>query len=348
MAPARSTSQASRAKWRIWWSGVTSATATVNWSPAARLRARFERWWLARLPASDSVTLTQRTVYILPTRAGWMLGATLLVLLLASINYQLNLGYLLTFLLAGCSLVAMHVSHANLRGITMSLIAPEPVFAGARAIFDIQLLNPSQRTRPALALAIQGSQQWVCIDLAPLSQARVQLACLPGQRGLHPLPTVRAQTLFPLGSFCVWTLWRPASPLLVYPSPETQPPPLPDGASETGHGPTRTAPHHHGEPDSIRPYRRGDPLKNILWKQVAKTGALVSRDSVAAQQHDLWLSRPLTALAHPEQQLSRLCAWVLRADQLGLRYGLRLGGLDISPDHGPQHLQRCLRALALA
>jgi hypothetical protein len=28
-----------------------------------------------------------------------------------------------------------------------------------------------------------------------------------------------AQTLFPLGTFRVWTLWRPASQLLVYPQP---------------------------------------------------------------------------------------------------------------------------------
>jgi uncharacterized protein (DUF58 family) len=136
--------------------------------------------------------------------------------------------------------------------------------------------------------------------------------------------------------------------VLVYPKPEAHPPALPDGASDAEHGQTRTAPRHHGEPDSFRPYRRGDTLKNILWKKAAKTGELVSRDHVAAQQHDLWLDRPLTSLNHPEQQLSRLCAWVLRADQLGLRYGLRLNGHDMAPDHGPVHLQRCLRALALA
>jgi len=347
MAPARSTSKASLARRRTWWPGRPSVTGALVWNPVASLQARFERWWQARLPASDSVTLTQRTVYILPTRAGWMLGLTLLVLLLASINYQLNLGYLLTFLLAGCTLVAMHVSHANLRGITMTLIAPSAVFSGAIAVFDIQLLNHNRRARPALALAIHSAQHWVHADLAPLSQVRVQLAWPAGQRGLHPLPTLSAQTLFPLGTFRVWTLWRPAAQLLVYPQAEVKPPPLPDGLSDTSHNPTRTAPRHHGESDSIRPYRRGDPLKNILWKQAAKTGALVSRDSVAAQQHDLWLSRELTGLSHPEQQLSRLCAWVLRADQLGLRYGLRLAGQDIPPDHGPLHLQRCLRALAL-
>jgi hypothetical protein len=84
------------------------------------IRSRLQRWFEARLPLSDSVTLTQRSVYILPTRAGFMLGATLLVLLVASINYQLNLGYLLTFLLAGSAVVGMHVCHGTLRGITNS------------------------------------------------------------------------------------------------------------------------------------------------------------------------------------------------------------------------------------
>ena len=34
------------------------------------------------------------------------------MLLLASINYQLNLGYILTFLLAGSGIVSMHVTHS--------------------------------------------------------------------------------------------------------------------------------------------------------------------------------------------------------------------------------------------
>ncbi|MDI1245405.1 MAG: DUF58 domain-containing protein, partial [Rhodoferax sp.] len=85
------------------------------------------RWWQNRLPLTDSVTLTQRNVYILPTRAGLMLGVTLLVLLVASINYQLNLGYLLTFLLAGCALVGMHVGHGTLRGLSLNLTAPEAI-----------------------------------------------------------------------------------------------------------------------------------------------------------------------------------------------------------------------------
>ena len=52
------------------------------------------------------------------------------MLLVASINYQLNLGYVLTFLLAGSGVVSMHLTHATLRGLTLHLKPVAPVFAG--------------------------------------------------------------------------------------------------------------------------------------------------------------------------------------------------------------------------
>ena len=45
----------------------------------------------------------------------------LLVMLIGSINYQLNLGYVLTFLLASCAGVSMHMTHATLKGLTLRL-----------------------------------------------------------------------------------------------------------------------------------------------------------------------------------------------------------------------------------
>ena len=52
--------------------------------PRTRLRA----WWQARHPRTDTWTLTQRNIYIVPTRAGFMFALVLLVMLLAAINYQ--------------------------------------------------------------------------------------------------------------------------------------------------------------------------------------------------------------------------------------------------------------------
>jgi hypothetical protein len=131
------------------------------------------------------VTLTQRTVYILPTGPGFMLAATLLVLLVASINYQLNLGYVLTFLLAGCAVVGMHVCHGTLRGITMTLIAPDAHFAGANVPIGIQLSNPRRSIRRGI-----GWPYWApTTGAGPMSPPRAVPGCRwPSNPAAGPAP----------------------------------------------------------------------------------------------------------------------------------------------------------------
>ena len=102
----------------------------------------------------------------------------------------------------------------------------------------------------------------------------------------------------------------------------------------------------------MRAYRRGDPLKQLVWKKAAQalaTGshALVSRDQPQALPARLWLDLDATGLAEPEAGIARLTAWVLAADRQGLRWGLRLPGASLAPDSGAAHRQRCLEALAL-
>ena len=314
--------------------------------PIRRLRHLLQQWFEARLPLTDSVTLTQRTVYILPTRPGLMLAATLLLLLVSSINYQLNLGYLLTFLLAGSALVGMHVSHGNLRGVSLHLGPIAPLFAGGSALIEVQLQSQRKSVRYGIGLAVMGSGHWAWCDVPAQGVSTLQVAFQPLGRGLHRVPTLTAETRYPMGTFRVWTVWRPAAQVLVYPSPELSPPPLPLAAAQAGEG-AATQASVAGDYDGVRAYRRGDPLKMVVWKKLAKADELVSRDSVHAQGFELWLDSRQTGLSHPEQQLSRLCAWVLQADQLALDYGLRLAGLETPPSSGEAHKKRCLQALAL-
>jgi uncharacterized protein (DUF58 family) len=315
-----------------------------------RLQARFQRWFESRLTPSDQLVLTQRNVYILPTRPGFMLGCTLLVLLIASINYQLNLGYVLTFMLAGCALVGMHVSHGNLRGITMTLVAPEAHFAGAVAQIGVHLLSQRKSVRYGIGLAVGNTDHWAWTDIPAQGNAKVTVSFKAMQRGLQRVPTLTAETRFPLGTFRVWTVWRPAAQVLIYPAPEVNPPPLPHGEPHAG-GAAAIEHHTTGEFDGVRAYRRGDPLKLVVWKKAAKTDALVSRDSQQVQQFELWLDLAHTGLSSTRGQqefaLSRLCAWVLKAEAQGLHYGLRLDGREIAPGNGPAHQQKCLHALAV-
>jgi uncharacterized protein (DUF58 family) len=179
----------------------------------------------------------------------------------------------------------------------------------------------------------------------------VQVAFQAQHRGLQSVPTLTAETRFPLGTFRVWTVWRPAAQILVYPKPEAQPPPLPPGEPRSGGAATARV-HHTGEYDGVRAYRRGDPLKLVVWKKAAKADELVSRDAAQVQQYELWLDLNHTGLpgaihANLEARLSRLCAWVLLAERLGLQYGLRLAGKEIASGSGDLHQRQCLQALAL-
>ncbi len=320
-------------------------TAALN--PFGFARRRFRLWWQSRLPLADTMTLTQRNVYILPTRPGFMLGLTLVVLLVGSINYQLNLGYLLTFLLAGSAIVGMHVCHATLRGLTMNLMAPQAQFAGTSATLSVVLTNNRASVRYGIGLAVLDAtheDRWVWTDVPAQGMSTVHVAFRPERRGLHRVPPLTAETRFPLGTFRVWTVWRPAAQVLVYPAPEAFPPPLPPGEPRAG-GIATTRVHGAGEFDGVRAYRRGDPLKLVVWKKAAKADELVSRDTEQAQRYELWLDFA-QAGAGTEQRLSRLTAWVLQADRLALDYGLRLPGQQIPPASGEAHKRRCLEALA--
>ena len=317
--------------------------------PAQFLRGRFQHWWQMRIQPTDTTLLTQRNVYILPTGPGCLLAATLLVLLVASINYQLNLGYVLTFLLAGCAVAGMHVGHATLRGLTLHLIAPDAQFMGVSALIYIQVSSTRPTTRHGIGVGLLGTGHWAWTDVPAQGSGRVQIAFTPSHRGLQHLPTITAETRFPLGTFRVWAYWRPAAQLLVYPRPEAHPPPLPPGQPRAG-GTSHSATHASGEFDGVRPYRRGDPLKRVVWKKSAKssaTGELVSRDSQQPQRHDMWLDYAQAGSLGAEAKLSRLCAWLLLADKLGLDYGLRLPAQDLAPGTGEAHRRRCLEALAL-
>ncbi|MFZ4482036.1 MAG: DUF58 domain-containing protein [Rhodoferax sp.] len=268
------------------------------------------------------------------------------MLLITSINYQLNLGYLLTFLLAGCALVGMHVGHATLRGVSMNLIQPEAQFANSSATVGVHIENQRRTIRHGIGLAVMGSGHWLWTDVPAQAGSTVHIAFRVSHRGQQRVPTITAETRFPLGIFRVWTVWRPAARVMVYPAPEPFAPPLPRGEPRAD-GASTTQLSARGDYDGVRAYRRGDPLKLIVWKKFAKADQLVSRDAQQVQHLELWLERQQSGTPDPERQLSRLCSWVLQAEQQGLDYGLRLGSLEIAPGRGDLHRRRCLEALAL-
>ena len=349
--------------------GANSTTPLqLQKNPSSRSIAnRVRQWMVSRLPRTDQLTLTQGNVYILPSRAGWAMLITLCVLLIAAINYQLNLGYLLTFLLAGSAAASMVVGHNNLRGLQLHWQLGAGGFAHAPFPISITLNNTRKTRRWGIGLAVRTvptssakksnkkssaqADPWTWVDVHEQSSTRTQLSFIPTQRGLQQLPAISVLTRYPLGAFKVWAIWRPESAVCIYPAPESNPPPLPAASPEAG-GRSSAQVRSGEEFDGVRPYQNGDSLKLVVWKKAAQAFAagshqLVSRDRPYAHHHRLWLDARATGLADNEARLSRLAAWVLMAQQQGRTWGLRLpNGQEVAPDSGSAHVTRCLEALA--
>ena len=105
--------------------------------------------WIRRRQGPDRlpVTLQRRRLYILPTPTGLAYGALLFMMLIAGLNYANSLALLLTFLLAGMALVAMHACHRNLLGLAVIDLASEDSFAGEQASLRLRLANPTAQPR---------------------------------------------------------------------------------------------------------------------------------------------------------------------------------------------------------
>ncbi|MGH8706103.1 MAG: DUF58 domain-containing protein [Burkholderiales bacterium] len=312
-----------------------------------RANARLMNWFYGfEPPEKGAILLGHRRVYILPTRLGWMFAATLAMLLIGSVNYALSLGFALSFLLAGMGLAGMVHTARNLARLSVSAGRAEPVFAGELAQFRLYLANAARHDRPAILARHLASHAQLVTDVAPRSSAEVVLGVPSARRGWHPLGRVMLETRFPLGLFRAWSYVEPEASCLVYPRPERSA--LPPLSPEAAAGAMRALAPGNDDYSGLRAYQYSDSPRHVAWKAVARTDEMLTKQFSGEATAELWLDwAGLPAGLDAEQRLSRLAGWVLDAERVGARYGLRLPGLELAPERGDAHRAACLQALAL-
>jgi uncharacterized protein (DUF58 family) len=309
-------------------------------------RPRLANWIYGFTPPERGVVvLVHRRVYIVPARLGLMFAATLLLLLVGSINYAISLGFALTFLLAGLGLVGMVHTARNLARVAISAGRAEPVFAGEAAQFRLYLDGRATHDRPAILARHVASGSQMVVDVPAGASAEVVLAVPATRRGWLPLGRVMLETRFPLGLFRAWSYVEPEARCLVYPKPDRVPLPPPSLESETGGARSPTP----GNDDfaGLRGYQPADSPRHVAWKAVARSGELLTKQFTGEAAAELWLDWRLLPTGSVEQRLSVLTGWVLAAERRGLRYGVRLPGVEIPPGRGDAHSAAALQALAL-
>lgn len=297
-------------------------------------------------PERGTIVLGQRRVYIVPTRMGWVFGVTIGVLLVGSINYALQLGFALTFLLAGTGIAGMVHTARNLARIAIAAGRVEPVFAGESAQFRLHLDNRSAHDRPAILARHLASGSQIVVDIPAGSSVQVVLAVPATRRGWLPISRVMLETRFPLGFFRAWSYIEPELRALVYPRPLRTPLP-PASANEQG-GTARAQASGSDDFSGLREYQPTDSPRHVAWKAAARSRTMLTKQFAGDAAAQVWLDfERMSAGLDAEARLSQLCGWVLEAEREGTDYGLRLPGTEIAPGRGEEHRARCLAALAL-
>ena len=306
---------------------------------------RVLRWARKRQGIDAMVTrLRPGRVYILPTGVGMIFGLMAFAMLLGSMNYNNNLSFVLTFILAGLGLVSMHQCQRNLVGLELSFAGVEPVFAGQYAQFRVAITNQSRNARHGIRLYTDSSRSEIQ-DLLPGESKIFALAVMTDQRGWVPLQRFGIRTLFPFELFRSWAWLHMDLRGLVYPHPADhvpQPPP-----TQTAHGHRQHD--ARGEEDfaGLRKFHEGDSPRHVAWKAYARSGQLLSKQFAGADTSSQWFDFNEVLAEDTEQRLSILTSWIISTDRTLADYGLRLPGAEFPPSHGESHRRHCLEALAL-
>jgi uncharacterized protein (DUF58 family) len=319
-------------------------TSRVAIAPGWLSRAR-QRAFRNAPEDAGAVILRHSRIYVLPTKRGVALIATLFTMLLTSLNYALSLGFVVTFLLVGLVSAALLQTFRNLAGIEVRPLSAGETFAGAPASFALALAGRGT-ARAAIELVTSRGER-VVTDVAAQGRTSVVVDVATTARGRVPLGRVTLSTIFPLGLWRGWAYVHFPLEAIAYPAPEAGAPPLPTTAQalDEGAGGGRDDTDLAG----VREYQAGDPLQRVAWKAVAKGGGWFTKQFEGAGgggTHVLdWNAIP--GHLGTEARLARLCAWVLAAERSTRPYALRLPGTSLAPAVGRDQRRAALTALAL-
>lgn len=317
----------SRSRWRRFW------------------QERQAAWLARRIPPAAWYRLSQRNLFIFPTRLGGLyLGMTLTIFLLGS-NYQNNLVLGLAYWMLSLFVVSIHLAHANLSGMEVRMGVPESGHAGEPACFPLAVSATSRRYDLQLSAPGAIADQLACLE----QPDRLQILYAQPTRGRLIPPRVRLSSQWPLGLLRCWTWLDTGQEALIFPQPRTC---QLDWLALSDPGDLRANAGRQirsglDEMQGIRPYRPGESLGQIAWKQVARGRGLVSKEFATPLPATCLFSLAQTPGVDVDERLSRLTYQLEQLERQQGRYALDLGYRQVPPGQGPDHLQQCLTALAL-
>lgn len=324
-----------------------------NW-----FKDKFNQWLVQRIPRSLEHNLSNRNVFIFPTKFGFSYLFFVVLLFLLATNYQNNLIMMLSYLLASLFISAMLHSFYNLSGLKLIAQQEAHGFAQSTLYLPIQLISEKKRVALTFSFDDQAVAFLTKINIKKKESEKFDVL-VPFQaksRGILQSGRIKVASEYSLGLFICWTRLDFSSLFIVYPQKKTIKlnqvthiiePENNDVAVNIGDG---------NDFYQLKSYHYGDPLSQVSWKHVAKGQGWLIKTQQQPQSKQQWLRLADMPTADIEQKLSHLCYLVQEYSKQNVFFALDLtvngqkntqqGHIQISANNGNKHCQQCLRALA--
>jgi len=324
-------------------SSLSSSTSKFPFGSTRTFSNRFKRWLNRRIPPQQSITLNQRSIFIFPTRTGFVFSVLLLALLLAAINYENSLIFGLAFWLGSVFFVTIFHTFRNLSGISFELQKTGTGFVGEDIEFSIKVTRPENSKREGIQLGWPNEvKQWAELHENP--STTVQLFVNANQRGWLNPKRLLIETYYPLGLLRAWTWIDLNTKAIIYPKPLFHD----HTYTNLGEDDNGQLTHLIGSDDfhDMRNYHPGDSPRHILWRSYARQDKLLVKQFAAYADSHLILDWHQLE-GETELRLSHLTGMALNAYKSDKEFGLKLPHIEIDPNTGKAHLDQILKELAL-
>lgn len=309
---------------------------------------RMLSWLDKRIPPASHFALDMRSIFIFPSRFGFLYLFLCVLLFLLGTNYQNNLMLFLCYFLLAMFLVNLLSAYQNFARLKVQLGKIRAVYASDSVQLPLWLdeQTSGQRAHGRVFAGLWRQPMSCEIDLD--NDPNPHYLALPTTvRGYLSLPRITLNSYYPLGLFRCWTHLAFDSRVWVYPKPQPCTVALTPSNTAQNEGEVQLSHPGYDEFDSLKPYQQGEPLKHVAWKHLARGRGMISKQFASLTSESGWLKLQPHAADKLEAHLSQLCYQVLELSKQDARFGLDLGVRKIPPDNGLMHQQRCLEALAI-
>jgi len=280
----------------------------------------------------------------MPTRMGGYLNGLIFLMFLLAIGYSNNLLLIFTVLLLGFNLMWLIQSHFHLYYLKPLHINISPGHANSPVQASF-LWQSTPKPPWKWNFELESDQGDFGLQIFSEDSSKSEGEFTPKKRGLHQWNHLKVKTNKPFGLYQVWIYFPLHFKSIVYPTLFKSTEFNLSGQHLEGD----INLHKKGEEDflGLSAYQN-DESRKISWKHYARTGELLIKEGEEKKAPYLELELHLpNELEKKEAYLSLLATQMVDCHRRGIPFSFKADHFSRAAASGTDHLQDCLKVLAL-